>query len=189
MPTSYHSRQIWSPDSSQIAYVVAPKDNDPGDVWVMNADGSNPQKVFGGIPGGSLSNLSWSTGGAWLAAPSKDGGVWLFHPDGSEAQKIMGTDWITSDDKYYDITWSTSPSGWPLMYRLSTAGEEAGLYYVAQEGDIAQKFLFDGAGPYWSPDGMWVAFTYRETVDKENYVYKTTYLIFDLEPAFWEDAP
>jgi dipeptidyl aminopeptidase/acylaminoacyl peptidase len=35
----------WSPDGRLIAFTRAATERDPGDVWVMNADGSDPAQV------------------------------------------------------------------------------------------------------------------------------------------------
>jgi Tol biopolymer transport system component len=44
----------WSPDGTQIAYVGAPQD-----IYVMNADGTNPTKITS--VSGNYQNLTWST--------------------------------------------------------------------------------------------------------------------------------
>ncbi|MGD1996845.1 MAG: FecR domain-containing protein, partial [Anaerolineae bacterium] len=44
-------RQAWSPQGDSIAFVYAAEYMGPGDVWVMNADGSDARMLFDGIYG------------------------------------------------------------------------------------------------------------------------------------------
>ena len=50
-PSFSHSGFAWSPDGRQLAYLRFNQDTltDPPELWIMNADGSNPQQlVIGG---------------------------------------------------------------------------------------------------------------------------------------------
>jgi Tol biopolymer transport system component len=69
----------WSPDGSQIAYLVAARGSGfahtPAppiipQVWIIDADGSNPRQVFEGgacCAGGNWTGLSWSPDGSKIA--------------------------------------------------------------------------------------------------------------------------
>ena len=101
----------WSPDGSRIAYLVTAPNPDPDaprrfhwiipQVWIVDADGSNPSKLFEGgacCVAGGWTGLSWSPDGteiAFIARPpgsaygSKDQ-AWLYvlDPDTGGAQTL-----------------------------------------------------------------------------------------------------
>jgi WD40-like Beta Propeller Repeat len=65
--TTVDSNPTWSPDGARIAFVRAEPDQPP-DLWVMNADGSDPQLVASGAEvGGSIVEPSWGPDGVLIA--------------------------------------------------------------------------------------------------------------------------
>jgi hypothetical protein len=184
----YNHRNTWSPDSSQVAYVVSDIYGEQGDVYVVEADGSNPQMIYEDIQSGGLEHLAWSPDGMYLALPSADDGLWLVYPDGSDAHLLPGTEKGAPDDRYFGITWSPSPTGWPLMYRLSTKTQDdrGGLYIISEDGATPQRYTDSNGGPYWSPDGSQMGFRYFEVVDPKKGLYNTIYRLFEVVPTFWE---
>jgi Tol biopolymer transport system component len=54
----------WSPDGSQIAYVVRTAASG-GDIWVINADGSDPRAITSGL---DLLGTAWSPDGTQIAS-------------------------------------------------------------------------------------------------------------------------
>ena len=68
-PYSYLSFARWSPDGSQIAFIKIPDSQVPftvGELWVMNADGSNPRKLANADAGHGYA-ANWSPDGTKLA--------------------------------------------------------------------------------------------------------------------------
>ena len=81
----------WSPDGSQIAF-ESNRNNPSGmDVFVMNADGTQPKRLtdatgFNGDP-------TWSPDGKSIAFTSTRGGskdIWVINADGSGLQQVTG---------------------------------------------------------------------------------------------------
>ena len=74
----------WSPDGSKIAYAAG----DPGDVLVMNADGSNQHTVVGGSTDDFGS--AWSPDGGQIAFTRfDDRTVYVANSDGSNVHAVL----------------------------------------------------------------------------------------------------
>jgi Tol biopolymer transport system component len=76
----------WSPDGTMIAYARANATD--LDVWVMNADGSEPRLLVGGP--GNQDSPSWSPDGSMLVYVSDDPAshLWLVDADGSDPTQL-----------------------------------------------------------------------------------------------------
>jgi Tol biopolymer transport system component len=75
----------WSPDGSQIAFVTQTHASG-GDIWLMNADGSNPHAITSGA---DKLGMAWSPDGNELATldwPSRT--VEIMNLDGTEAHAV-----------------------------------------------------------------------------------------------------
>lgn len=87
----------WSPDGKMIAFIHADDfdaDGNPVDeqVWVMDANGSNPHALTTD-PARKDELPEWSPDGSHIAyASGSDGseGIWLMDPDGSKQHQISG---------------------------------------------------------------------------------------------------
>jgi LysM repeat protein len=79
-----------SPDGSKIAFMSAERGSNNWEIWVMNADGSNPQKLTNN---GSNDGLpAWSSDGRSIAFVSDQGGqwaLWAMNADGSNQRKLL----------------------------------------------------------------------------------------------------
>lgn len=87
----------YSPDGSQLAYVGSPRSDDTGDIWVSDADGTNPRRVTGG---GADARPAWSPRGRLIAFQRTVGGrtsIWAVKPDGSGERMIVSS-------PHYDAT-------------------------------------------------------------------------------------
>jgi len=66
---NYVSFAHYSPDGSQIAFIKIPDSQTPftvGELWVMDADGSNPRKLAD-VDAGHGYAANWSADGEWIA--------------------------------------------------------------------------------------------------------------------------
>jgi TolB protein len=78
----------WSPDGRSIAFTARSHDWRTSDVYVMNADGSDPVRL---TTTGVDAMPDWSPGGGWLVF-ARDGDVWTMHADGSAPTRIADVD-------------------------------------------------------------------------------------------------
>ena len=181
----YHSLPSWSPNGEQIAY-ISYKDYDyPGEVWVMEADGTGARPVL------TMTSHAyppvWSPDGKWLAVPGyvdyeadEGGGLWIVPPDGTDPVLVPGTaDWWCGSP-----AWSPTETGWPLFfYGYSEADKYGGLHWYVPNGDAGPVyFSYASWGPIWSADGTQVAFGHgagsSPDVWTDAYFYETNYGLF-----------
>jgi TolB protein len=87
----------WSPDGTQIAYwqgveMSDPRTDLPRDVWVMSADGGDPQRLTRG------DDPNWSPDGSLVIysipplRPDERPAIGAIQPDGSEARVLVAVD-------------------------------------------------------------------------------------------------
>lgn len=73
----------WSPDGTKLAF--ASERSGQLEIWVMNADGTNPRQLTRGSAPAEFP--SWSPDGAEIAYDS-DGHIWIMYADGSQPTRI-----------------------------------------------------------------------------------------------------
>lgn len=88
---------IWSPDSSQLAYDILNGNGRVGtDLWVVNADGSNPRRIaMAEHEGARCLEPAWSPDGRviaysyWPHLPSEPESVWIVNADGTAPHPLV----------------------------------------------------------------------------------------------------
>lgn len=75
-PSTVHDQSegfAWAPDSSRIATVRFQSDDTSGPpreaVWLLTRDGSAPRTIGNPCAGCAITQVAWSRGGTWIAAP------------------------------------------------------------------------------------------------------------------------
>jgi Tol biopolymer transport system component len=147
----------WSPDGSRIVFTAT--DGQGVDIFVMEADGSNPSSL--GVSGG---NPRWSpdgrrilftSGGSYITDPS----INVMNADGSSVTTLTtggSPDW--------------SPDGASIVFQrigecVSVLFCTVDIFVMATNGTQVRKLVSGAstafAGPAWSPDGSRIAFTRR----------------------------
>lgn len=168
----------WSPDGSRIAFYSF-RQQSAGLLWVMNADGSDPEPVLedqvpdpktacaGGFPGG------WFPDGERILYRGSEGDVKALQicsamPDGSDITVILSEDGIMS---YFP---SLSPDSRKIAFTSNRDGSTE-IYVMNVDGGHLRR-LTDDPGldeyPTWSPDGQWIAFHSNRDGDFDIYIVR-----------------
>lgn len=144
----------WSPDGSKIAYWSM--DNpDTGVTVIVNADGTNPQRLEATRTPGNHGLAAWSPDGQRLALARGD--LYVVGLDGGSPVAI------TSGMAVANPAWS--PDGSRIAFYYSAVGG-SGIGIVNPDGTgfrpLTQNSFWDDL-PSWSPDGRQITFTSRRT--------------------------
>jgi dipeptidyl aminopeptidase/acylaminoacyl peptidase len=175
------SGPAWSPDSKTLAFFSKAGEKEQAQLWVVNADGSHPQKVTD--LDGYAARPRWSHdgkkiaflyiegaggGGPLVAAPTTTGVVDM----AIHNQRIALLDVTTQDLRQvspadlhiYDYDWSPDDR---TFVTTAAPGPGDNNWWIAQiytvdlakgNGTSIYKPTFQVAVPRWSPDGKSVAF-------------------------------
>jgi len=145
----------WSPDGQRIAFFSS---RSPSGIWVMNADGSNPQPVFSGI---YITDLSWSPVGNELVYTDYDfendsNGIFTIDMDNPVPVLLDGN---LADDR--QPAWS--PDGEQITFTSNRDGR-FNIYVMDADGSNVEIITTnnvneDNVYPAWSPNGEQIVFT------------------------------
>ena len=139
--------------------VVTEKAVSDGAISIMDADGSNKQRIFTAGSGSAFGPV-WSPDGQWIAfglggylqaRRTKPATIMLVRRDGTGAREL------TPDSLNAGFP-SWSPDGKRIVYRAWGATEGLRILNVADGSVQVLTTAYDNL-PFWSPDGSLIAFT------------------------------
>jgi len=177
-PDGCEQKPLVSPDGTKILFRACTGDNDDdesGELWVMNIDGSNPVKVTRDI--NKATKHSWSPDSSWIlfsaeiyynALDDERSRIYKVRPNGKDLTQL------SDNDKDYCENWAAwSPDGKWISYhrRLKDGdGDISDLWLMRADGS-GKKVLVTGTndaldpedewtcGPHsWHPSAQWIAF-------------------------------
>lgn len=157
----------WSPDGTRIAFIRKPVDVlflptvTNGDLYVMQADGSDPRRVGKGET--DAGSPAWSPDGFWIAySATNSNAIHLVSFDG----RVRGSVQPPGGLPYRPTAIDWSPDGKRLIFSMSasgTLGERAfasDIWVIGLNGRNLQNLTGDAIGvsaddksASWSPDG------------------------------------
>jgi WD40 repeat protein len=145
----------WSPDGRQLAYVSG-----YSTVWVWTAGEPEPRGPLPALRGGVVQSLTWSPGGACLAASSNDGKVRICRADGE------GKSLVLHDESYTGLHWVAHVAWSPDGQRLAGAYHDGivRIWLLRPHADCLELSGHSEEVVHvaWSPDGKHLASASRD---------------------------
>jgi len=143
----------WSPDGTRIAFFSNRDGLNKGNVYVMNADGSNLIRLTDSLY--TDRDPAWSPDGAKIAfASQRDGGnpeIYVMNADGSNPIRLT-----------FDATSGGDSPAWsPDGSKIAFHSFRDEIYVMNADGSNQTRLTRNegyNAFPTWSPDGTMIAF-------------------------------
>lgn len=162
-----------SPDGQKVIYALQKDFDSPGELWTINADGSNPRLLFTS-PGWAIYALAWSPNSSQIAFVGD--GIMVMNVDGSPPRTVtknsIAPNYLFSpmwspDSRMLAFVTLDGPS--PFTQKGAPQGDwdvdvfkGANVHLVDVATGKERHLLNDGStgniDPAWSPDGSQIAF-------------------------------
>ncbi len=180
-----NSHPRWSPDGQAIAFVSDRKGQ--MNLWLMDADGSNPRAVLSNADV-RVTEPAWTPDGRFILVRRQDvkpggggtgSGIWMYARDGGEGVELIGrdvrgADWpsVSHDGRfvYFQVstanpdTWSGRADVMQGARQIRRLDLKSGDVLEITSGESLQQGQTSSGGALAaeiSPDGRWLAFARR----------------------------
>ena len=172
-----------SPDGREIVFISDRRGQN--NLWIMNADGSNPRPVFHDL-NIRVADPAWTPDGEYIlarrssVAPSAEGGrggggIWQYHRSGGDGVELIGADlgvsapaWPSASRDgryvYFQVNVGTTRDVVKGSVQLRRLDLETREVLAITAGEANQQIRLSSGGafaPEVSPDGRWLAFARR----------------------------
>ena len=194
----YANHPAWSPDGQQITFMALRGPLWRGEIYVMNADGTNPINLTQSLDRPD-SKPSWSPDGkqiVFTAAPFFNWDIWVMAAGGGRPRKLTNRQALHHGQNA-DPDWS--PDGKQIVFSSDRNGNWA-IYVMDTDGKNQQRLtnnFHNDWDPSWSPDGKQIAFTsdrdenvdiYVMDADGANPIRLTNHAAKDSRPSWSPDG-
>ena len=174
-----------SPDGTKIVFTSNRHEGQSAgtDIYVMNSDGTGPERLTFTPNVRRSAHPSWSPDGQRIVFSSQLGGtdcnadeIYVMDADGSNLMALTDNEDDYECDNglpdYWDRYPSWSPDGGQIIFASERSGDR-GIYVMNSDG-TGQTKLFSGdiyyVAPSWSPDGTQIAFAVTRHDSPDIYV-------------------
>lgn len=150
----------WSPDGDRLIYSSFAAGGGPQSVYIIDADGGAPRRLFTLSQFQFISRFEWSRHGRTVVSTLSSSG---FGSDIVGIDPIIGemTN-LTASNPYSDADPSWSPDGRRILFmRQPEVGTGAEIHVMNRDGSDIRQLTDKGSeefDPDWSPDGRLIAF-------------------------------
>jgi Tol biopolymer transport system component len=156
------TRPAWSPDGKLIAFRAARRDENAGGIWIIGADGRGLRRLTDEEKADDV-YPTWAPSGEWvvfsrgLITQEASNDLWGVRLDGWQKQFTRGNK--------FDGKVTVSPDGTRFAFSTDRPDRHypdtnIWIMSIADGDQSAKPFTMDhGAGPAWSPNGRWIAFS------------------------------
>ncbi len=145
------------------------RDGGPGEIYVMNPDGSGATRLTFNTQNDR--SPAWSADGSKIVFTRYDGNdweIWSMNSDGSNQQQLTNND---DDDEW--PAWS--PDGSKIVYQKFTVPPDHWDVWVMNADGSGQTKLYDSGHddewPVWSPDGSKIALTQYDSTSNARQIW------------------